>query len=85
METNTEAWFQNILKKYKGDYSFDLLTVLFLLEEIAAIDPKSPKIQKLATEAIKIVDELYKKTCPTCGRNSMEDVRPGKRQCRYCG
>jgi hypothetical protein len=95
MGMNTEEWFEYILTKYEGDKDDKVLTVLFLLDEMKSLsyytfEGSGPcvdyfHVQKLATEAIKIVDELYKKTCPTCGRGSMEDVRPGKRQCRYCG
>ena len=27
----------------------------------------------------------WSKTCPNCGRKSMEVVRPGKAQCTHCG
>ena len=28
---------------------------------------------------------MWSKTCPECGKESMEIVRPGKVQCAYCG
>jgi hypothetical protein len=28
---------------------------------------------------------VWSKTCPECGRKSMQVVRPGKVQCAYCG
>lgn len=28
---------------------------------------------------------IWSITCPKCGRNSMQVIRPGEAQCKYCG
>jgi hypothetical protein len=46
---------------------------------------KSKRKHRKKTATITDGFNHWKKRCPECGRMSMEVVRPGKAQCRYCG
>ena len=92
MGMNTEEWFEWLLYHNKMDNTFNLETVIFLLDEIRTMSPLNfegclcydyHKVKKLAEEAKKIAIDISNRTCSKCGA-TMEDVRPGKVQRPNC-